>query len=37
MEATSKEGEDIRQYLQENHRAGDQKTNTRVDWTRGNE
>jgi hypothetical protein len=37
MEATSKEGEDIWQYLQENHRAGDQKANRRVDWAIGNE
>jgi hypothetical protein len=36
--ATCKEGEDIRQDLQEDRRAGDRKANGRVfDWATGNE
>jgi hypothetical protein len=37
MEAMSEEREDIQQYLQKNHRAGDWKANRRVDWARRNE
>jgi hypothetical protein len=36
--ATSEEGEDIRQDLQEDRRAGDRKANSRVfDWPTGSE
>jgi hypothetical protein len=38
VEATSEEGEDILQDLQEDGRAGDRKANSRVfDWATGSE
>jgi hypothetical protein len=38
LAATSEEGEDIRQDLQEDSRAGDRKANSRVfDWVTGSE